>query len=73
MASETGPVIVTRNGKPVAVLLAVEDDDELERLVLSRSRRFRALLAAARRGIRAGKGLDHESFWREMEATDESG
>ena len=32
--SQEGPVIVTRNGKAVAVLLAVTDEDELERLVL---------------------------------------
>ena len=33
-ASTEGPIIVTRHGKPVAVLLSVEDEDELERLVL---------------------------------------
>ena len=31
-ASATGPVVVTRNGKAVAVLLGVDDDEELERL-----------------------------------------
>ncbi|MGQ9628414.1 MAG: type II toxin-antitoxin system Phd/YefM family antitoxin [Anaerolineae bacterium] len=29
-ASEEGPIIVTRNGKPVAVLLSMTDEDELE-------------------------------------------
>jgi prevent-host-death family protein len=38
-----GPVVITRNGKAVAVLLAPHDDD-LERLVLARSPRFRAFL-----------------------------
>ena len=33
-ASLEGPVVVTRNGKAVAVLLAVTEDDELERLLL---------------------------------------
>jgi prevent-host-death family protein len=42
--SEQGPVVVTRNGKAVAVLLAVTDDDELERLVRAHSPRFQALL-----------------------------
>jgi prevent-host-death family protein len=32
--SEEGPVVVTRNGKAVAVLLSVTDDDELERVAL---------------------------------------
>jgi prevent-host-death family protein len=39
-ASENGPVIGTRNGRPVAVLLALQDEDEIERLVLDRSPRF---------------------------------
>src|SRR5262249_13108858 len=61
--SEKGPVIVTRNGKAVAALLAVEDDDEIERLVLAHSPRLRAILDASRRQIVEGKGLSHESFW----------
>ncbi len=43
-ASELGPVIVTRNGKAAAVLLAVTDDEELERLILAHSPRFQAML-----------------------------
>jgi len=39
-ACEEGPVIITRNGKPAAVLLAVQDEDELERLVLAYSPNF---------------------------------
>src|SRR5437667_9712401 len=42
--AEEGPVVVTRNGKAVAVLLAVTDEDELERLVLAHSPKFQALL-----------------------------
>ena len=40
--SQEGPVVVTRNGKAVAVLLAVTDEDELERLVLAHSPKFQA-------------------------------
>ncbi len=43
-AAEEGPVVVTRHGKPVAVLLSVEDDDELERLVLGYTPRFQEIL-----------------------------
>jgi len=42
-ACEEGPVIITRNGKPAAVLLAVQDEDELERLVLAYSPKFQTL------------------------------
>ena len=52
-----GPVVITRNGKAVAVLLAPYDDDDLERLVLGRSVRFRALLNRSRQSIKKGKGL----------------
>jgi prevent-host-death family protein len=63
-AEAGGPVIITRNGKAVAVLLAPRDDDDLERLVLSRSPRFQALLDKSRASIKAGKGLLHKEFWK---------
>ena len=66
--SEEGPVVVTRNGKAVAVLLAVTDDDELERLVLAHSPKFQALLDKSRRQIEETGGIPHEQFWREVEA-----
>ena len=66
--SQQGPVIVTRNGKPVAVLLAVTDEDELERLVLAHSPKFQALLDKSRRQIEETGGIPHEDFWREVEA-----
>ena len=66
--SQEGPVIVTRNGKAVAVLLAVTDDDELERLVLAHSPKFRAILEKSRRQIEETGGIPHEVFWREVEA-----
>ena len=65
--SEQGLVIVTRNGKAVAALLAVRDDDELERLVLAHSPRLQALLETSRQQIREGEGISHENFWLEMD------
>lgn len=62
--AEEGPLIITRNGRPVAVLLAPTDEDDLDRLLLARSRRFQALLAKSRRSIAAGKGLSREAFWQ---------
>jgi prevent-host-death family protein len=61
---KSGPVVITRNGKAVAVILAPVDDDDLERLLLSRSPSFRSLLARSRRSIRSGKWLSHEDFWK---------
>lgn len=59
-----GPVVITRNGKAVAVLVAPTDDDDLESLLLSRSPRFQRLLARSRASIKEGKGLSHDDFWQ---------
>jgi prevent-host-death family protein len=67
-----GPVVITRNGKAVAILLAPIDDDDLEGLLLSRSPRFRSLLSKSRRSIRSGKGLAADEFWTEAARKSES-
>ncbi|HUG94359.1 MAG TPA: type II toxin-antitoxin system Phd/YefM family antitoxin [Planctomycetaceae bacterium] len=66
--TQEGPVIVTRNGKAVAVLLAVTDDDELERLVLAHSPKLQAILERSRRQIEQTGGIPHDRFWQEVEA-----
>ncbi len=59
-----GPLVVTKHGKPKAVLISVEDEDELERLLLAYSLRFRAILETGRKQIRQGKGVEHAEFWK---------
>lgn len=70
-ASERGPIVVTRNGKPVAALVSVqdedEDEDELERLLMAHSPRLQAILNESRRQIRQGDVLSHDEFWQEVE------
>jgi len=68
--SQEGPIIVTRNGKPVAVLLAVTDEDELERLVLAHSPKFQGILGKSRRQIEEGGGILHDAFWSEVSAAE---
>jgi prevent-host-death family protein len=63
-AEKEGPIIITRNGKAVAVIIAPVDDDDLESLILARSPRFQALLEKSRESIRAGRGLSSEQFWK---------
>jgi prevent-host-death family protein len=67
-ASATGPVVVTRNGKAVAVLLGVHDDEELERLLLAHSPKLRAILDAADRRLDEGAGIGHEQFWQQVDS-----
>src|SRR5215470_6437070 len=59
-----GPAVITRNGKAAAVLLVPFDDDDLERLMLGRSKRFQAMLDHSRQSIREGKGLSEKAFWQ---------
>ncbi|MCX7045697.1 MAG: type II toxin-antitoxin system Phd/YefM family antitoxin [Candidatus Sumerlaeota bacterium] len=65
--SQKGPVVVTRNGRPVAMLLSCPDEAEMERLILAYSPKFQSMLRAAKRRIRQGQGIRHEDFWKEME------
>jgi prevent-host-death family protein len=65
-AENSGPVVVTRNGKAVAVIVAPTDDDDLEGILLSRSPRFRRLLDKSRSSIERGKAQKHEEFWRSV-------
>ncbi len=59
-----GPVVIMRAGKPIAVLVAPLDKDDLERLVLSHSPRFQAIINKSRKSLKAGKGIPHDEFWR---------
>lgn len=69
-AATRSPIVVTRSGKPVGVLLAIDDEEELERLVLAYSPRLETILDAARQRVRAGGGVRHEDLWRELERPD---
>ena len=67
-ASEEGPVIVTRNGKPVAVLISMEDEEELERVILAYSPRFQNILQKAKKEIQEIGGITHKDFWEDIQS-----
>ena len=62
---EKHPVVVTRGGKPVAVLIP-RDEDTLYELSLANSPRFLEILAESQRQLEAGKHSTHEEFWRRV-------
>ena len=66
---QDGPVIVTKRGRPVAVLVSMLEDDELERFILAHTPRFRHLLDAAEERIRQTGGVKHDDFWASLETT----
>ena len=71
-AAKMGPVVVTNKGKPVAVLLRAESADDLERLLMGHSPKLQAILEAARTRFRQGRGIPHQTFWKEVEAENTS-
>ena len=66
-ASASGPVVVTRNGRPVAVIVGVQDEEEIERLLMAYSPHLRAVLERSRQQIREGQWLSEEDFWSQRE------
>ena len=55
-ASEGGPVVVTRNGRPVAVIVGVQDEDEIERLLMAYSPQLRPSWSAPASSSARGSG-----------------
>jgi antitoxin (DNA-binding transcriptional repressor) of toxin-antitoxin stability system len=62
-ASEAGPIVVTRDGKPVAILVGVGDEDDVERLLMACSPKLKSILDKSRQSIREGRGIPHDEFW----------
>jgi prevent-host-death family protein len=61
---QEGPIVVTKNGRPAALLVAVpEEEEELERFLLYHTPRFRRLLETASERIRSHGGLTDAEVW----------
>lgn len=67
-AAEESPVVVTRNGKPVAMIVSITDEDEIERMMLAHSKKLKSILDEAEARIRATGGIRHEDFWNQLDA-----
>jgi len=65
-ASRDQPVLITLNGKPVAMLLAVQNKADAEQLAVGRSRSLRSIFEEAHEQIEQGGGIPHDQFWREV-------
>ena len=55
--AEKGAVVITRHGKPARVLIGFESEDDWFEYRLENDPRFLRRIGAARRGVRAGKGV----------------
>jgi prevent-host-death family protein len=65
-ASKPSPVVITKNGKPVAVLLSIQEEEELGHLLMAYSPKLQRILQVAEKQIREEKGIKHEDFWAEI-------
>jgi len=65
--SREQPVLVTRGGKPVAVLIAVQDKAEAEEVASRRSRSLRSVLAEGHEQIQMRGAIPHAQFWQEVQ------
>jgi prevent-host-death family protein len=66
-AQAEGPVTITRNGKPVAVIIAPANLEDLESLLLARSPKFVAMIESSRRSVRDGQAIASPDFWNQVE------
>lgn len=65
-AARESAIVVTRNGKPVALSTSIREDDDLDSLLLTHDRGFIRLLAQARERVRGGQYLTDDQFWKEV-------
>lgn len=70
--TQSEPVIVTKNGRPVAIMIGISDQDDLERIILATSPKLRALLDEAERRIQGTGGISHDDVWAQIEAKTKS-
>ena len=52
----------------MAVLLRSDSEDDLERVLMGHSSNLQLILEAARKRFREGRGIPHETFWKEVDA-----
>ena len=60
----SGPLVITRNGRAVAILIAPEDEEHLEMMVIASSPKFQAMMERGRKAFREGKTIPHDEFWK---------
>jgi len=66
-ASRDEPLLVTRKGKPVAVLIAVQKKADAEQLAVAGSRTLRSIFEQANEQLERGDAIPHDEFWKQVE------
>jgi antitoxin (DNA-binding transcriptional repressor) of toxin-antitoxin stability system len=63
-------LVLTRKGKPVAALVALSDDTDLESMSLSSNPEFIALLGRSRESLRQRGGISSDEMRRRFQNVD---
>ncbi len=64
--TESGPVVITKNGKPCAALVHLAEDEDMESFMLSHSPRFLALLDRAAENARQKGSVPLSALRKEL-------
>ena len=68
-----GPVVVTKNGRAVAALICIQDDEELETLLMAHNPKLRRLWDEAERRMQEPGGkIPADEFWARVDEDDAS-
>ena len=62
--SQKSPIIITKNGKPVALLTGLKEDADVDTLMLAHDPRFIKILEEARARVQGNGGVKHDGFWK---------
>jgi len=65
LKAQRAPVQINKNGKPVAVIMSMEDYDRIEALKL---RLLQSKVASAKADVESGNIVDGEGFFDRLEA-----
>lgn len=65
LKAQRGPIQINKNGKPVAVVISVDEYENIEALKL---RMLQSRAAQAKADIEAGNLVDGDSFFDELES-----
>jgi prevent-host-death family protein len=66
--TSSGPIVITKNGKPCAALVHLEEDQDMESFLLSHNPRFLHLLDKAAEKARKKPGPSFSTLVEELKA-----
>lgn len=63
--TQNGPIVVTRNSEPIALLIAIHAEEDLEGFALASSKLVQEVFASGQQQIREGRLIPHDEFWKQ--------